>query len=237
MPKKQMLGSIIIVIILAFICKYIYDNYRVEPTTSLIIKEETNCKDNIKEYYVTDKITFYLDCIDDVVVDFTDRTLELNKAYEARQIDIDTIKKMLKKKYTLNDKKVNYYENENIGMLECIFDDKVNYIFGKNIEYSEGVCNERPYLTKFTKDYLVLDVSKSKTKDFTYVTLKDDTLDEVTTISLDNKYILKEDTTYKFTFGRYNTNNENDIKSIFTNNILLSTEEVKENDKEMIITE
>ena len=167
MPKKRIIESIIIIIILGFVCKYIYDNYRVEPTTSLIIKEEVDCKDNIKEYYTTDKITFYLDCIDDVVVDFTDRTLELNKAYEARQIDIDAIKKLLKKKYTLNDKKVNYYENENIGMIECIFDNKTNYIFGKDIEYSEGICNERPYLTKFTKEYLVLDVSKSKTKDLT----------------------------------------------------------------------
>jgi len=237
MPKKQMLGSILIIVVLCFVCKYIYDNYKVEPKTSLIIKEEAECKDSIKEYYTTDKITFYLDCIDDVVVDFTDRTLELNKAYEARQIDIDTIKKLLKKKYTLNDKKVNYYENESIGMIECVLDDKTNYIFGKDIEYSEGLCNSRPYLTKFTKEYLVLDVSKSKTKDLTYVTLEDEELDEVTTISLDDKYLLKEDTTYKFIFGKYNNKTENDIKSIFTNNVFLDTEEVKENKEEIIANE
>lgn len=222
MPKKQILGSILIIVLLCFVCKYIYDNYKVEPTTSLVIKETTDCKDSIKEYYTNEKenFTIYVDCIDDVVVDFTDRTLELNKAYEARQIDISTIKKLLKKKHIIKDK-VNYYQGENISMLECIFDNKTNYIFGKDLEYTEGICDERPYLTKFEKTYYVLDVSKSKTKDITYLTIKDETLDEVTTISINNDFELVEDNTYIFTFGKYNNNATNDIKTTFAENVLL----------------
>lgn len=226
MPKKQILGSILIIVILCFICKYIYDNYKVEPTTTILVKDEVDCKDNIKEYYSNDEFTMYLDCIDDVVIDFTDRTLELNKAYEARQITISDIKNLLKKKYSLNDKKVNYYANDNIGMLECKLDDnKTNYIFGKDIEYTEGLCSNKPYLTTFTKLYFVLDVSKSKTKNITYLTLEDNTLDEVTTIQIDNSYELKEDTYYIFTFGKYNNNASNDIKTTFNENVFLDVKE------------
>ena len=226
MPKKQIFGSILIIILLGFVCKYIYDNYKVEPTTSLLIKETVDCKDSIEEYFSNDKVTFYLDCIDDVVVDFTDRTLELNKAYEARQIDINGIKKLLKKKHLVKDK-VNYYQGDNISMIECIFEDKTNYILGKDLEYSEGMCSARPYLTTFTKEYLVLDVSKSKTKDLTYITLKDETLDEVTTVSVTGKYEMNEDSYYTFTFGKYHNSELNDIKTTFTDNILLSVEESK----------
>ena len=226
MPKKQIIGSILILIVLCFICKYIYDNYKVEPKTTLFIRETADCKDSIEEYYTNDTLTIYLDCIDNVIVDFTDRTLELDKAYKARQIDIDTIKKIIKKKHTIIKDKVYYYQDDNLSMLECIFDDKTNYIFGKDIEYTEGMCSKQPYLSTFSKEYFVLDVSKSKTKNLIYLTLKDEELDEVTTVSITGKYDLKEDTYYNFIFGKYHNVDSNDITTVFNENILLGATEV-----------
>ena len=227
MKKIQILKIGLLLIALCLVCKYIYDNYRVIPTTTLSVKEMEECDNSLKDYYSTDKGDYYLYCIDDAVVDFTDRNLELDKALAARQIDIDTIKGMLTKKYSLNNKKVNYYQNDDISILECINKDKTNYIVGKNFEYIEGMCDPKPYLTTYTKEYYVLDISNSKTKDIIYLTLKDDVVDEVDTISISNTYSLKEGITYSFTFGKHSKDTLTTIKDIFKSDVLLDIKEVK----------
>lgn len=234
MKKIQILKIGLLLIALCLVCKYIYDNYRVIPTTTLSVKEMEECDNSLKDYYSTDKGDYYLYCINDAVVDFTDRNLELDKALAARQVDIDTIKGMLTKKYSLNNKKVNYYQNDDISILECINKDKTNYIVGKNFEYIEGMCDTKPYLTTYTKEYYVLDISNSKTKDIIYLTLKDDIVDEVDTISISNTYSLKEGITYSFTFGKHSKDTLATIKDIFKNDVLLDIKEVKtdlENDE------
>ena len=221
MPKKKLIKSTLIIIALSLICMYIYDNYKVEVTTSFIIKEKESCKDNLKKYIKIGKNTFYLYCLEDVVVDYTDRTLELNKALEAKQMDVDTIKELSEKKYSLNNEKINFYQNKNISMLECIHNDGNTYIIGKNFEYTEGMCNSKPYLSKYEKDYYILDISPSKTENFMYVTLRDLETEKVDTITMDNTYELKEDCVYTFTFGKYNNKIITDIKNEFSENVLL----------------
>ena len=231
MPKKRIIKTIIILILLCFVCKYIYDNYKVEHTVSLVVNENEECDTSLEKYYTKDDIEFYLYCLDEVTVDFTDRTLELNKALEARQIDIDSLKKMLSKKEVIKEDKAIFYKNDDITMLECINKDKVNYIIGKKFEYIEGMCNSKPYLAKFEKEYYILDISKSKNKDSIYLTLRDDEIDEVVTLSIPDKYELEEDKLYIFTFGRYHDVTYNDIKTVFEDNILLSIDEKIEEDK------
>ena len=235
MPKKQIFGTILILVILSFICIYIYNNYKVESTTKLIANNNNECKNELVEYYKTDKETYYLYCLNDVVVDYTDRTLELNKAMAARQMDKENLLKLVSKKYTLNDGKINYYQNDELGILECIFDDKINYIIGTSIEYKEGMCDEFPYLSMFTKNYIVLDVSKSKSNYMTYLTLKDNELDEVSTISINSEYDFVEDTEYAFKFGKYKDIIGNSIKDIFEENILLGVEKVDLNLEDNIL--
>ena len=88
MPKKQIIGSIIIIIILSFICMYIYDNYKIEAKTTLVVDSETDEK-GIKEYYSDKNANYYLYNIGGVEIDFTDRDLELNRALEAKQTTME----------------------------------------------------------------------------------------------------------------------------------------------------
>lgn len=237
MPKKQIVGTILILIALSFICIYIYKNYKVESTTKLLANKNGECKNELVEYYKTDKETYYLYCLNDVIVDYTDRTLELNKAMAARQMDKENLLKLVSKKYSLSDGKINYYQSDEIGILECIFDGKTNYIIGNNIEYKEGMCNDFPYLSIFKKTYTVLDVSNSKTQDMLYLTLKDILTDEVATISIDNEYVFIEDTDYEFEFGKYKDVVGTSIKETFDENVLLNVNKISEQEEEIKVDE
>lgn len=239
MPKKQMLGSIIILIILSFICMYIYDNYHVEKETKLIV-ESGNNNETIVNYYDTKKTDYYLYNIDNIIVDFSDRKLDLSKALELNQISMDDVLKFVEEKVNMNDGNIILYQNDDFSILKCsLSDGKTNYIFGsKSMVYKESFCGEIPYFCTFTKTYHVLDITDMKTNnELVYLTLKNDVTEEVATIEIEKTKV--EDVLagnyYSFKFASSNDQIDGDIKSIFDNNRivnikLVETEEEKINE-------
>ena len=224
MPKKQILGMGIIIVILSFICMYIYDNFKVEVKTTIVVNYSDT--DELVDYYQDrDNNKYYLLGLDNIIIDFTDRTLDLYRALDTKQITMDFVLENVKKKYSLNDEKINFYQSDDFSLLECINDDNTkNYIFGKNImDYKEGLCNEEPYLCSFFKKYYVLDITDSKDNKFKYFTLKSVSTGEVDTIKLTGDYLddLYIGQYYIFEFASINKNVDGNIKEVFNNNFVL----------------
>ncbi len=224
MPKKQIFGSVIVLVMLSLICMYIYDNYYVEKETRLIVESGNNNK-TIVNYLSTKKADYYLYNIDNIIVDDTNRKLELDKALELNQITMDEVLKYLEEKVNINNGNVILYQNDDFSLLKCSLPSgKVNYIFGnKSMVYTESFCVETPYFCTFTKTYHVLDISEKK-DGYVYLTLKNDVEEEVATIE-----ILKDEIDnveignyYSFNFASTNDQIDGDIKSIFDNNRILS---------------
>ena len=224
MPKKQLLGSIIILIALSFICMYIYDNYHVEKQTTLVV-ESGNNNMTIVNYLNTKKVDYYLYNIDNIIVDYTDRRLELSKALELKQISISEVQGFLEEKVNMNDGNIVLYQNDDFSLLKCnLPSGKTNYIFGsKSMVYKESFCVETPYFCTFTKTYRVLDVSDKK-DGYVYLTLKNDITEEVATIEIlkDRVTNIENGNYYSFKFASSNDQIDGDIKSIFDNNRILN---------------
>ncbi len=225
MPKKQIIGSIIIIIILSFICMYIYDNYKIEATTTLVVDSEIEEK-GIKEYYSDKNANYYLYNIGGVEIDFTDRDLELNRALEAKQTTMEDVLGMLTKKVTMDN--VNLYQNDDLSILQCKLDNgKYNYLFGgPSMEYKEGMCAKEPYICSFDKMYYVIYIGDNKTNDNMFLTIKDDDDTATIQVSKDIANKLSENKYYSFTFGSTNEEIDDNIKSVFDNNIILDIVEV-----------
>lgn len=238
MPKKQILGSIIVLVLLSFVCMYIYEHYKVVNETKLVINEKENCIGNLDLYY-TDKEgnNYYLYCLDSVIVDYGDRTLDLNKALDRKQIDMDFVYEQVKE-----DSKINSYDdggslrysNSNFSLLSCKTTSGNNdYYFGpSDMEYREGFCEDKPYTCSFTRTYLVLDTSDSNDEKYIYLTLREYQEEEVVTVKVEKELIssIIEDTYYEFKFGSTGKSDKTDIKTIFESNLLLeilSTDKVE----------
>ena len=224
MPKKQILGTVIIIIILSFICMYIYDNYKMDVKTTIVVNYASET--GIVNYYQDSKDNkYYLYDLDDIIIDFNDRTLTLDRALSAKQIDFDFIYENLKKEYSINDDKVVFYKNEDFSLLECRNGDNTNYIFGPStMNYKESLCSDKPYICSFEVSYNILDITQSKDNEFSYITLSNGEEVETIKISIDNIQDLASGNIYKFTFGSLNGNIDKSIKDIFNNNILIGFE-------------
>lgn len=230
MPKKQIIGNIIMIIILSLICMYIYDNYHVEKETNLIVETGNNNK-TVVNYLNTKKNDYYLYNIDNIIVDYPDRTLELNRALEMKQITMKEVLEYLEEKVNMNDGNTILYQNADFSLLQCTLENgKTNYVFGsKSMVYKESFCDEIPYLCSFTKTYHVLDISNAK-DDFVYLTLKNDYSEEVATIQIEKEKIgiVETGNYYTFKFASSNDVIDGDIKSIFDNNRILDINLVDE---------
>lgn len=230
MPKKQIFGSIIILVLLCFICMYIYDNFKVVNVTKLVINENDDCIGNLDLYYTdSDNNNYYLYCLDSLIVDYGDRTLELNKALERKQIDMDFIFEEVKKDgnvITYKDGGSLKYSNNNFSILSCqTVDGNNDYYFGtSDMEYREGFCREVPYTCSFTRTYLVLDISDSNDEAYIYLTLREFQEEEVVTVKVKKELssVIIEDNNYEFTFASTGKSSDVDIKSLFESNTLLS---------------
>ena len=223
MPKKQIIGNILMIIILCFVCMYIYDNYHVVKETKLVV-ESGNNNETVINYLNTKNSNYYLYNIDDIIVNYPDRTLELNRALDMKQISINNVLDYLEEKVNMNDGKTVLYQNDDFSLLKCILDDgKTNYIFGNtSMIYKDSFCTEQPYLCSFTKTYHVLDISTNK-DNLVYLTLKNDYSEEVATIQIEKENIgsLVVGNYYSFKFASVNDVIESDIKSTFDNNRIL----------------
>jgi len=189
MRKKTIIVNFIMIIILSFICMYIYDNYHVVKETTLIVETGNNNK-TIVSYLSTKKEDYYLYNIDNIIVDYTDRKLELNNALEMKQITINNVLTYLEEKANINNGKIVLYENDDFSLLKCSLEnEKTNYVFGsKSMVYKDSFCADIPYLCSFTKTYYVLDISEYK-NNYVYLTFKNDSSEEVATIQIEKDRI------------------------------------------------
>ena len=227
MPKRQVLGMGIIIVILSFICMYIYDNFKVEVKTTVVVNYSE--KDELVEYYQDrDNNSYYLLGLDSIIIDYTDRKLDLDRALNTKQIDMDFIFENLKEKYSINNDKVKFYQNNDFSLLECVKDDGTkNYVFGKDVmNYKEGLCKPEPYLCSFSKKYYIMDITDSNDLKNRYLTLKSTTNGEVDTVKmdssdLDNIYIGQY---YTFEFASLNNDVDGSIKEVFNNNSIINIE-------------
>lgn len=230
MPKKQIFGSIVIIVLLSFICIYIYDNYKVVNTTELVIDKKEKCIGNLNLYYTDfNNNNYYLYCLDEMIVDYGDRTLELNKAFEMKQITMDFIYEQFKENSNIisyDDGESKKYSNNNFSLLSCkTISGNHDYYFGpSDMEYREGFCQDVPYTCSFTRTYLVLDMSESNDDKYIYLTLREFQAEEVVTVKVKRELASKiiEDNYYEFKFASTGKSSNVDIKSLFEANTLLS---------------
>lgn len=231
MSKKQMLGSVLILILLSFICMFIYDKFKNEQEnreTKLIVEKG----DNKLTLYYTDTTgrNYYLYGLDKITVDYGDRSLELNKALEAKQFTMDEVIQWIgySNKETYWDGGSTKINNQDISLLMCQTvgeESNRDYYFGtSDMKKREGFCEEEPYICSFTRTYLVLDISASNDDKYVYLTLKMFQDEEVVTVKIDKDLVndVVEDKYYEFQFTSIGNSSENDIQSIFKNHKLVS---------------
>lgn len=233
MTKRQIVGTIFILISLCFICMFIYDEFKDEAKerkTRLIVEKGSN---KITLYYADSKNrNYYLYGLDKIIVDYGDHDLELNKALEARQFRMESVIDLIgsKNQQSYWDGGSIKINNKDISLLQChTTDGNQDYYFGpSDMEYEPGFCNDQPYICSFTKTYLVLDVSDSNDKNYFYLTLKMFQGEEVATVKVKRNLIneIIEDKFYEFKFNILETSNDNDsIQEIFNNYNLISITE------------
>lgn len=243
MSKKQMLLSAIILIGLCFICKFIYDNFKVPEEvmkTEIIIDQDKDCNNGLSLYYTDSrKRDYYLYCLDEIIVDFKDHSLPLNRAIDTKQITMDSflneyLNISFKEEYK-DGGSIHYY-GDNISVIQCnTIDGNNNYYFGpKSMKYEEGFCKEESYVCSFTKTYQVLDISDINDS-YSYLTLKQYNNEEVASVKVKKELItdIVEENYYEFRFGSIGKGEEN-IKAIFEEQYLLSINETNKIDLEQI---
>lgn len=232
MSKKQILGSVLILIVLCFVCKFIYDEFKVEETekkTKLVVTETDKEKVRFDLYYTEKDVNYYIYNLDKIVVDYGDRKLELDKALEARQITMDFVLNYVKEDGETNsywDGGTIKYNNKDLAIIKCqTLDGNKDYYFGpSNMEYMEGFCVEEPYICSFEKTYLVLDISESNDEDYSYLTLREFQGEDVVTVKVKKEFTIDvvEENYYTFLFNNLGKSMKEDIKSIFDNHRLVS---------------
>lgn len=228
--KRKVIECILAVILLSFACICIYNRFEDRKDniiTKIVSSVSNDCEKGLSKYYTdSDDNNYYLYCLDELDVDFGNRTLELNKALDLKQIDMEFVLGEVKKVETYRDGGSILYKNDSFAVLQCnTVDGNHDYYFGpSDMKYEEGFCKRGAYLCSFTKTYLLLDVSPSNDSNFVYLTLKETKEDDVVTKKVNNNGLvnLEEDRYYEFKFGSFGTNTSNNISDVFDNNVLLN---------------
>lgn len=229
MPKKQIFGSIIILVILSFICMFIYNEFKDEQQerkTKLIVEKGDN---KLTLYYTDpDGRNYYLYGLDKIIVDYGDHDLELDKALEAKQFSMESVIELIG-----NKNQQSYWDggsikinNDDLSLLQCHTNNgNEDYYFGpSDMKKKEGFCKDEPYICSFIKTYLVLDVSDSNDEKHVYLTLKQFQGEEVVTVKVERSLIgeMIEDQSYEFQFTSVEITDEESIEDIFKNHELVS---------------
>ena len=229
MTKRQIVGTIFILVVLSFICMFIYDEFKDEQKerkTQLIVEKGDN---KITLYYTDSKSrNYYLYGLDKITVDYGDHDLELNKALEAKQFNMKSVIELIGSK-----NQISYWDggsikinNQDISLLQChTTEGNEDYYFGpSDMGKKEGFCKDEPYICSFTKTYLVLDVSDSNDDEYVYLTLKMFQGEEVVTVKVERKLIgeMIEDQYYEFQFTVSKIMDDESIEKIFDNHKLIS---------------
>lgn len=231
--KRKIIEGILAIILLSFACIYIYDKFK-DMKDNNVIKIVSNtsndCEKGLSKYYTdSDKNNYYLYCLDELDVDFGNRKLELNKALDLKQVDMEFVLDKVKEVDTFKDGGSILYRNDDFSILQCnTIDGNHDYYFGpSDMKYEEGFCKNDAYLCSFTKTYLLLDISSSNDSNFVYLTLKEFQDEDVVTKKVNSSVLhnLEEDHYYEFKFGSFGNNVSNNISDVFDNNILLNVKQ------------
>lgn len=242
MSKKQIFLSAIILVVLSFLCIFIYKNAKPEDLnktrTKLYVTESKNCSEKVELYYTDSKGTkYYTHCLDSIVFDFGDRKLELKSALELKQITIsDVLYELSEQEIYKDGGSILYRDNskisdKGISILKCqtIEGNEDYYIGNKNMVKQDNFCLNADYSCNFIRTYQVLDVSLSSDELYLYFTLKQFQSDDITTVKISKELggTVEEDLFYEFTFKSLNKKYKDNIKAIFDNNELTKIELTK----------
>lgn len=244
MSKRQMLTSVIILLILCFLCIFIYNNAERDndnkKSVALYVTETKNCSDKLELYYTdSNGSNYYTYCLNSIVFDFGDRKLELKKALEMKQVSIGDILYKLEEQELYEDggsilyRDNSKYSDLGVSILKCqtVDGNRDYYIGNKNMTYSDGFCIAKDYSCRFTRTYQILDISESNNELYLYFTLKQFQNDDVVTVKVSQEMgkSIEEDKYYEFTFVSKSKKYDDTIKDIFDNNELI---EIDISDKE-----
>lgn len=230
---KKIIQVIIAIFILSIACIWIYEKFEDKKNNSVIkilSSTSADCEKGLSKYYTdSDDNNYYLYCLEELDIDFGNRKLELNKALDLKQIDMEFVLGEVKEVDTFKDGGSILYRNDDFAVLQCnTLDGNHDYYFGpSDMKYEEGFCNNDAYLCSFTKTYLLLDVSPSNDSNFVYLTLKEFQDEDVVTKKVNSSVLhnLEEDRYYEFKFGSFGNNTSNNISDVFDNNILLNVKQ------------
>lgn len=231
MSKKQLFYSAIILVVLCFVCHFIYHNFKLDSDkvkTEILVSNQENCSNGLTLYYTDkDNHKYYLYCLDQITVDYKDHVISLDRALDTRQITIDKLlNEYLPVSFTevYKDGGSTKYFSDQLSIIACnTIEGNQDYYFGpKDMEYQEGFCIKDAYICSFTRTYQILDVSESNDEINLYVTLKSFQGEEVVTVKIfkDLASDIEEENYYEFTFAS-SGKGEEDIRSIFQNHRLL----------------
>lgn len=227
MPKRQIFGSIVILIILSFICMYIYDNYKVEVENTLVVSYSNNCESGLKTYYKdkNDNI-YYLYCLDDITVDFVDHDISLDRALATKQITIDEVISSYMKNINITEypSKGMIYNNEDMSVLKCQLNNNDYYFGPSSMNIERGFCEDKPYIDTFIRYYTVIEVYNNMNEEYTYLTISEFNSEITKNIVIEKELgnDLIAGYTYEFEFGFLNNNIDYDLDQVFDKNNLLS---------------
>lgn len=240
MGKKQILGSVLILCLLCFVCKFIYTEFKVEDSekqTKLVITKTDNNSVKFDLYYSDDDVNYYIYNLDKIIVDYGDRKLDLNRALETKQITMDFILKYVKDNGRVDgywDGGTIKYTNDDFTVIKCkTIEGNNDYYFGpSDMKYKEGFCIEEPYICLFSKSYLVLDISESNDENYSYLTLREFQGEDVVTVKVKKEFTtdMIEENYYTFSFNNLGKSFDEDIKSVFDNHHLFSVNITEESD-------
>ena len=237
MSKKQLLYSAMILILLCFVCRFIYHNFKLDHEsikTEVLVGDQEGCSNGLTLYYTDrDQRNYYLYCIDQITVDYKDHTISLDRALDTKQMTMDKLlNEVLPVTFTesYDDGGSQKYFSGNLSVIACnTLDGNQDYYFGpKDMKYQEGFCKKEAYICSFTKTYQILDVSESKDGESLYLTLKQFQNEEVVTVKISKELAvdIEEESYYEFTFASLGRGEEN-IQSIFKDHRLLKIEKTE----------
>lgn len=200
------------------------DVEKINYTYSLDVKEE-KCSEPKLYYEDSEGYKFYTSCIKSIDVN-KGKTVSLKNALESKIMEKNDLTN-LSTLISVNSngslyKMMGEFSNKNLQILKCS-NIKKYYIGTENAYFKNSLCEKEK--KKFNKTYKVLNISESSNKNYVFVTLREDKIDDVQTVKILKEKVknLKVNNYYNFVFKEDKVFNNN-IQSIFANSIL---EEVK----------
>lgn len=174
-------------------------------------------------FYLNDEYDYYLYSANDLKIKIKDKTYTLEQALKEKHLNYKDILKDLTIVKEYEDGGSILYENAEIRLLECHKTDYNSIYIGDNkMEYEEGFCELPPEMAEFqvlNRTYKVLKINK---QDNMFITITLTNNKETVSVKIPKELAknLKENKLYKFKFHYGIGSIKDNIKSIFSSELV-----------------